>query len=487
MNRAARLHPWLKTIRVHFMPGVRPSKLQPEILEKFRQAFIRNGHAIDAAPTEETDIVITDGDFGRPIQVPESATFDLWRSHKLSRFPTVVSLAFLRTDDFGNIVSRLSRNIAKPNVDRADYRYAGLSSEAYRVLSEQGRRGGPVLALSRILQAQLKSFRVVLLVGESEPARAYHFDLVGSTACTRREESEDAFYDDIVHRIATAVSTTAVTEHVRSDSVLPLATWDGLDSVRAMCRASAEFDRRHFFTDAVSMSDILDIPSVSENIARQYSEGCFATWDPTIGALVATITGAAKLLNKGDITPHDLVPIQGPNAAGTGVIFHEVNGKEDHPPSSEAFEMMSIVRCAPERACPLPGHSGTVVPTVRSQLHGHRGIRCYDPRSVEYTPLDETYFRYPVTCGTEAQAQALSQALARSESLNDPEDARRVVFTILPSHGVFIVEKWSADAAPFQLIWEAMDKGAIQVEHAVPQAPFRYQNGQDGRLTRLET
>lgn len=114
------------------------------------------------------------------------------------------------------------------------------------------------------------------------------------------------------------------------------------------------------------------------------------------------------------------------------------------------------------------------VPVVRSKLHGHRGIRAYDARHIEYVPMAAPYHHYPVTCATEAQAQGIVSAFSRSEALQIPDDPRRVVFTVLPGHGTVIVEKWVPGTAPFQAIWEAMDKALLEVDSRVPQGPIEY-------------
>ena len=111
------------------------------------------------------------------------------------------------------------------------------------------------------------------------------------------------------------------------------------------------------------------------------------------------------------------------------------------------------------------------VPVARSKLHGHRGIAAYDPRHVEYIPMAQAFFAYPVTCGTYAQARGLKAAFSQSAALQNPADSRQVVFTILPTHGIFVVEKWAAGKAPFQVIWEYMDAGYLQVDRIVPQGP----------------
>lgn len=114
----------------------------------------------------------------------------------------------------------------------------------------------------------------------------------------------------------------------------------------------------------------------------------------------------------------------------------------------------------------------TRVPVIRSKLHGHRGVAAYDPARVEFVPLDPPYYYYLVSCATDAQARAVRDAFARSEALRNPLDPRQVVFTLLPGHGVVIVEKWVWGKAPFQTIWELMDTGGLEVESQVPQGPL---------------
>jgi hypothetical protein len=122
------------------------------------------------------------------------------------------------------------------------------------------------------------------------------------------------------------------------------------------------------------------------------------------------------------------------------------------------------------------------VPVVRSKLHGHRGVASYDPARVEYVPLADPYFYYLVTCGTDAQAQGVKDAFSRSQALRELDDPRQVVFTILPGHGLIMVEKWIAGKEPFQVLWEAMDSGWLQISSHVPQGPMRYVPSADGSM-----
>jgi hypothetical protein len=79
-----------------------------------------------------------------------------------------------------------------------------------------------------------------------------------------------------------------------------------------------------------------------------------------------------------------------------------------------------------------------------------------------------------VSCATEAQAQGIKEAFARSEALRNPADPRQLVFTVLPGHGCVIAEKWVEGKRPFQLIWEAMDSGKLQIVNRIPQGPMAY-------------
>jgi hypothetical protein len=116
----------------------------------------------------------------------------------------------------------------------------------------------------------------------------------------------------------------------------------------------------------------------------------------------------------------------------------------------------------------------TTVPVARSKLHGHRGIYSYNPDLVEYVQLDPPFYNYPVTCATEAQADGIQQAFSRSVALKNPDDPRQVVFTVLPTHGVVMAEKWVPGKVPFQVIWEFFDSGHIVVEPRVPQGVMEY-------------
>jgi len=176
--------------------------------------------------------------------------------------------------------------------------------------------------------------------------------------------------------------------------------------------------------------------------------------------------------------------IVGVRPDGKGAMIQHVQNKRNDPPSSEAVEMIALDQPLPKIAFTLESQEVTTVfqvPVARSKLHGHRGVAAYDPGYVEYVQLDPPYYNYPVSCATEAQANGIRQAFGRAEALLNPADPRQVVFTVLPGHGLVMVEKWQAGKAPFQLIWEYMDAGILEIEPRIPQGWFSYEPQADGR------
>ena len=473
-------HPWLREIHVAFMPGPLTPLLE-EIMEGLERHFRRLGHQVQTAPNDHTDVILTTARFGEPLHWRESLAFFARRRFNLSRTPTVYTLVQLSPTRFQELLDHFETVLAKEPPNPADYVFPGLASQAYRVLFEQGHRGGPILALERVVQAQTKSIRVLLVVGDDRPLEAYHFDLVGAHPRSEAEALE-SFYEDIVLRMVTTLSTSEVNKHQVVGEPIPCALWQSLTTPAAMCMAGQQLGKRNFFTEMVRIANLVQVPVVSEAVAEQYSEGCFATWAPTLSALIATVTGSARPVDKGSITEDDLAVIVGVRSDGQGALMRHVEGKRNDPPSTEAVEMMDMDSALPTIVLGPGWDTSARVPVVRSKLHGHRGIAAYDPHRVEYVPLDPAYYHYPVSCGTDAQARGIKDAFACSVALQTPEDPRQVVFTVLPGHGAVIVEKWVPGKAPFQVMWEYMDTGYLEVENLIPQGPMEYVCGPDGRM-----
>ena len=480
LHLAKPLHPWLRRVRIAFVPGPM-SPLLEGVADGILRVFRRLGHVVQDVPDDTTDAIITTAPYGQSLRWRDALLFTARRRFHLKRTPTLYTLVHVRPGEFRRMLNYFRRVLRKNPPDPKDYEFPGLAPQAYQVLHEQGRRGGPILAFQRLLQAQAKSIRVLLVVGDDEPEVAFHFDLVGAFPQSKADDP-DLFYEDIVLRMVTTLSTREVTEHEVVGDPIPRAVWDELTTPKAMQRAARELGKRNFFTEMVRIADLVQVPAVADAVASQYSEGCFATWEPRLNALIATVTGSARPVDKDNITEDDLAVIVGVREDGRGARVRYVEGKRNAPPSSEAVELMDMDRLLPRIHLDDRWPVQAEVPVVRSKLHGHRGIAAYDPARVEFVPLEAPYYHFLVSCATEAQARGIKAAFARSQALQNPEDPRQVAFTVLPGHGVVMVEKWVHGKEPFQVLWEYMDAGYLVVDSHVPQGPMWYELDEDGRM-----
>lgn len=479
-NTGRRPHSWLRRICLSFVPGPM-TPLLDKVGNNLLGQFDRMGHEIQSGPDDRTDLILTTAVFGESIGWRKAPLFTARRRFGLSRVPTVFALVHATPLEFQRVMDDLEAALLKDPPDPADYDFPGLAPHAYRVFFEQGRRGGPILALERLVQSQAKCLRIVLVVGEECPLAAYFFDLAGSHPRTGADDPQ-FFYEDIALRMLTAASTTEVNQHRVVGEPIPQTLWQSLSTPAAMRVAGQKLGERNFFTQMIRIADLVSVPALGDAVASQYSEGCFATWDPALGALIATVTGSARPVVKENITDDELAVIVGVRGNGQGALSRHVEGIRNDHPSSESVEMMAMDSMLPTITLEPSWGAQTEVPVVRSKLHGHRGVAGYDPRHVEHAPLDPAYYHYLVSCATEAQAQAITRAFARSEALQNPDDPRQVAFTVLPGHGVVIAEKWVPGTVPFQVIWEYMDAGYIEVENLIAQGPMTYVPDANGRM-----
>jgi hypothetical protein len=461
------------------------STLLEGVVDGLQQGLTRAGHTLLTTPDSSTDLILTTAAWGEPVPWRRSLLFSARRRYGLDHAPMVVTLLHATPAQLEARLEELAAFLTRTGPEARELAYPGLTGRAHRVLREQGLRGGPMLALVRLVQSQALSIRAILIVGRDHPEAAYTFDLVGAHPRLDWDQPV-AFYDDLVVRLATAVSTSEVVDHEFVQPEVSPAVWKTLAAPSAMQRAAEELDRRHFFTEMVRIADLVDVPALHDAVAAQYSEGCFATWDAELGGLISTVTGSARPVDKGRITDEDLAMIVGVRPDGRGARVRTVAGRPPTPPSSEAVEMMLMDADLPRTSLDGRGNGEGRVPILRSKLHGHRGVAAFDPRQVEFVPLDPPYYDYPVSCGTQAQAQAIRRAFARSQALRSPGDPRRIVFTVLPGHGVVMAETWSTGKAPFQLLWEAMDAGALALASEVPQGRYDFRPSGSGRMDLVE-
>ncbi len=473
-------HDWLQQIRIASVPGPQ-TPVSAAVAANLMAQFARLGHTVLPEPAGSVDVVVTTARFGEPVAWREALFFTAKRRFHLDRLPTVYTIIHITPAQLDELTRHFQRVLVKPEPDPADYQFPGLSERAPHTMHEQGRRGGPILAIARLLQSQSMCIRIILVVGDDTPREAYTLDLVGAYPRTLASDPE-SFYCDLVNRILTAVSTHEITSHEVVGEPIPQAVWQRLATPAAMRTAGKELGGRGFFTEMVVVGNLVNVPALSGAISSQYSEGCYATWDTDLAALVTTITGSARPVEKENLSDDELAVIAGVRPDGLGALVRHVAGKRNDPPSSEAVEMFQMDAALPRIDWQAPDGARVTVPVARSKLHGHRGVRSFDPGRVEHVHLESAYYHYPVSCSTEAQARAIRGAFGGSQALSNPADPRQVVFTQLPGHGIVIVEKWVHGKAPFQILWEAMDAGDLEVDNLIPQGPFEYVPGERGRM-----
>ena len=473
-------HKWINNLSIAFIPGPMNPMLEllaDNLLEKFNDM----GHQTQETPDNNTDLIITTAPYAEPLSWRKAMLFTARRRYKLDQLPTIYTLISITPEEFDDAIAKFDNALEKDPIDFDDFLFDGLSPISHRVLIEQGNRGGAILSLMRLIQAQSKCLRVLLAVGEDQPERLYHFDLVGAYP-NSDGANPDTFYEDIVLRIATTESTVEVTQHEITDPPISYDEWSGLSTPKAMSTAGRELGERDFFTEMIRIQDLVHVPAVANAVAAQYSEGCFATWDSELDALIATVTGSARPVDKEKITENELAVLVGVKPDGMGAYVRHVTDKQNDPPSSEAVEMLDMDFAVPKIKLADEWNIDNRVPVIRSKLHSHRGVRAFDPALVEYVPLDRPFYHYLVSCATQAQAIGIKAAFARTECFLNPDDPRQAAFTVLPGHGVVIAEKWISGKAPFQILWEFMDSGALQIDKLVPQGVMSFEERDDGKM-----
>ncbi len=480
IQAARELHSWAHTISL-FADIETHDPLLRSVADMLLDSFHNHGHQVQDDPDSRTELLLTTAEFGVPLNWRKALLFNQRQRYKIEHKPPVLCLMHATPAELEIHLDRLRTALAKQPPDPADFQFPGMAPSAYKVLIEQGQRGGPMLALERVLQSQAKCIRILLIVGEDHAEYAYLFNLVGAHPRIPFD-SPERFCGEVVKRLVTEACSHEVTNHQAVEEDIHGEQFHASNIPAAMRQASLELGKRNFFTAMVRIADLVQVPALDTAIADQYSEGCFATWDPQLCALFATVTGSARPVDKGDLTDDDISVIVGVQPDGSGALVRHVAGKRNDSPSSESVEMMGMDRFLPRIELDASWSTQAEVPVVRSKLHGHRGIASYDPELVEHVYLDPAYYHYPVSCSTDSQARAIKAAFARAEALQNPGEPRQVVFTVLPGHGIVIVEKWVPGKAPFQIMWEYFDSGMIEVVKDIPQGPLAFAPNAAGQM-----
>ncbi len=480
------LHAWVHPIRVAFVPG-QLSPVTQLITDRLLAWLKTNGSTVDAQPARDTDLVITTACMGDVISRDASLFFNAKRWYRLARRPQVLTIVDVPESDYEHWLTHFEALARLPESAVAEQQYPGLGAQAAQVIAHQARRGGPDLAFCRLLQAQVLSIRVMAVhTVDGRPVRAMHYDLAGARPVSDATDLE-AFAHEVGPRLLAATCAEEANRHIFDDDPIPAEHWAALRTPDDMIRAGEAFTRFGFFTEPILVERLLGFGGISEVISAQFSEGCYAVYEPEVGGLITTASGSSRLVDKRAISRADQAVVVGVRPEGDGAVVRPVAGRERVAPSVEAVEMFSLCRAAGEHM--RRGRPGTPesVPNIRAILHGHLGVAAYDPARVEAVSLEPTYYTQLVSCGTVPLAQATAAAFGRSTALRDLDDPRRVAFLEQPGHGVVVVEKWppaGQDEPAFSAIQQCLEDGALQVALAIPQGRVCWAPASDAADTR---
>ena len=479
------LHPWIRPISIAYMPGDSTPALElasSALLDWLRDA----GCTVTQLPDSSTDLIMTTRRFGDNVSREQALFFNAKRQYRLSQRPQVLTMVDVPELEYQALVKHFTEVAQLPEEEAGRIQYSGLGPQAADIISHQARRGGPDLAIARLLQGQMLSIRVMALRTQAgRPYRAMHMDLAGAHPVTDATDLE-VFAEDAGARVLTAVCATEVNHHSFVDDPVPAKLWESLSSPDAMIRAGSMFTQFGFFTTPLYIEKLLGYRGISDAISAQFSEGCYAVFEPDIPGLLTTATGSSRLVDKRSISRLDQAVVVGTRPDHEGAMVRPVTGMDRVVPSVEAVEMMGLCERVPKHSH-LNSHGLPVtVPNVRAILHGHLGVAAFDADKVEAVMLDPLYYTQLVSCGTGALAEGTATAFARSQSLKDLGDPRRVIFLEQPGHGVMVVEKWPAQAdgsRPFETIHEYLSSGVLQMTLDIAQGPVHWEMaaGSDGR------
>ncbi len=468
-------HGWVHPISVAYVPGKSNPALEQAtpVLLDWLKSF---GCTIEDPPTNTTDLIITTASFGEPVDRDQALLFHAKRLYRLNRRPTVLTLVSIEEAEYQKWLAHFAELARQPEGANLDEQFPGLGPRAIEVMAQQAKRGGPEVALGRFLQSQMKSVRVVAVRTDSQgrPRWAVHFDLAGAHPVTDASDLA-VFAREIGLQILAAACAHEVDHHDYFPEPVPQDLWEKLDTPDAMIQAGVMFTEYGFFTTPVYIEKLLGYRGIGDAISAQYSEGCYAVFEPEIPGLISTATGSSRLVDKRLISRSDQAVIVGVKSERDGAVVRPVAGMERVVPSVEAVEMMGVCEAVPSHLHTNSRGEQVRIPNIRAILHGHLGVATFKPEYVESVSLDPPYYMHLVSCGTGALAQGTAAAFARSAALRDLNDPRGVIFLEQPGHGVVVVEKWVEGKAPFETIREYLDAGHIKITMAVPQGVVQWE------------
>ena len=148
------MHTWLKNTHVAYISGAVTSPLEAGFIDSLLGQFRALGHTVQEVPDNHTDFLITTAPFDQPLPWRKALLFTGRARYKYRHSPMIFSLIKVTPRVLDRELALFRQALEKDEPDPSDYRFPGLAPSAYKVLHEQGRRGGAILALERLLQAR---------------------------------------------------------------------------------------------------------------------------------------------------------------------------------------------------------------------------------------------------------------------------------------------------------------------------------------------
>ena len=112
-------HPWLRQLRVSFVPGP-TAPLMDEVFENLEKYFKDFGHVVEARPSDATDIIFTTASFGDPMPWREALIFNTRKRFGLTRTPTLVTVLQVSRENFNHALARFKTPLQKEHPDPSD-------------------------------------------------------------------------------------------------------------------------------------------------------------------------------------------------------------------------------------------------------------------------------------------------------------------------------------------------------------------------------
>jgi len=141
-------HSWLRQLELSYVSGVE-NPLMDEVAKHLLSAFQELGHKVESVPTNTTEVLLTSANFLEPLSWRKAPIFTARSQFGLAHTPTIYTLVHATPDQFSELMGKLEQALGEDPPVPTDFVFPGLAPDAYRVLVEQGQRGGPIRRQSR--------------------------------------------------------------------------------------------------------------------------------------------------------------------------------------------------------------------------------------------------------------------------------------------------------------------------------------------------